>query len=158
MYEIHTATRYWDSHVRESRFIGGSSKTLPRISQCYPPHGLRPLFPYNYSISVRSLVLAMPGPVAGLNQREKTGRYWNATHDRDRTTETQRNGDGPSEDIEEMNGNGCRAKLHRDNYLLTTLHLARLRGRKESRVRLLAHVDERQSAFFVFRPKLENYY
>lgn len=33
---------------------------------------------------------------------------------------------GSSEDIEEMNGNGCRAKLHRDNYLLTALYLAPL--------------------------------
>jgi len=47
-------------------------------------------------------------------------------HDRNRTRdgETAKRG-GSLEDIEEMNGNGRRVKLRRDNYLLIALYLAR---------------------------------
>lgn len=54
----------------------------------------------------------------------ENGRYWNAMHGWEQTMEGHAAKCGLSEDIEEMNGNGCRAKLHRDNYLLTALYLA----------------------------------
>lgn len=54
----------------------------------------------------------------------ENGRYWSAMHSRDQTMETAKRGGSLSEDIEEMNGNGCRAKSYRDNYLLIPLYLA----------------------------------
>ncbi|TGZ52289.1 Uncharacterized protein DBV15_09232 [Temnothorax longispinosus] len=83
------------------------AKASPR-SQC-PPHGQRP---HAEACMAKSM--------------GENGRYW----ERDARSgpndgETAKcGGSGLSEDIEEMNGNGCRAKLYRDNYLLTALYLA----------------------------------
>lgn len=53
----------------------------------------------------------------------ENGRYWNATYDR--CWRNQRRDTARSfQDIEEMNGIGCWAKLHSDNYLLAALYLA----------------------------------
>lgn len=90
-------------------------------SQCWPPHRQRPSFPYNYSIS--SCAYSYVVAACRAESMVENGRYWNATYDR--AGETRRRGTARSfQDIEEMNGIGCWAKLHSDNYLLPTLCLA----------------------------------
>jgi len=73
----------------------------------------------------------------------ENGRYWRAIHGRNQTVETAKRGGSLSEDIEEMNGNGCRAKSYRDNYLLTPLYLA-------WRITFIFEMAKCQSAFLVF--------
>lgn len=90
-------------------------------SQCWLPHRQRPSFPYNYSIS--SCAYSYVVAASRAESMVENGRYWNATYDR--VGETRRRGTARSfQDIEEMNGIGCWAKLHSDNYLLAALSLA----------------------------------
>lgn len=94
-------------------------ETNPRtVLNVGPPHRQRPSFPYNYSISSCAYRYVV---ACRAESMVENGRYWNATYDRAAETGVGVLPTRSFQDIEEMNGIGCRAKLHCDNYLLAPL-------------------------------------
>lgn len=96
---------------------------ISRRSRC-PPHGQRPLFPYNYFISSRARTATRESVFGRIDERKRADIGTRSGPNDGGTAKRGGGGGGSSEDIEEMNGNGCRAKLRRDNYLLTALYVA----------------------------------
>jgi len=105
--------------LENPRFIEGKQK---------PPQGLS--MRAHHIDNARYFLIITPFPLARivtpkpawLNRWEKTADI-GARFGTKRWRQRKRGG-SLSEDIEEMNGNGCRVKSYRDNYLLTPLYLA----------------------------------